>query len=110
VLAVLQEKDVIGICTALGPIARRWLLPSIRSERALSPRELRLTIQDQVPDVPVAIVRSFAAAWEKRGGRQFRFSSPVHCISRAKRLPSSRVSRQRLKSVSNEGCALATSD
>ena len=27
VLAVLQEKDVAGICAALGPIARRWLLP-----------------------------------------------------------------------------------
>ena len=47
VLAVLQEKDVAGICAALGPIARRWLLPSIRSERALAPEELRLTIQDQ---------------------------------------------------------------
>ena len=59
VLAVLQEKDVAGICAALGPIARRWLLPSIRSERALAPEELRLTIQDQLPDIPVAIMRLF---------------------------------------------------
>lgn len=65
VLAVLQEKDVIGICTALGPIARRWLLPSIRSERALAPAELHLTIQDQTPDTPVAIMASFATAWEE---------------------------------------------
>jgi dihydrofolate synthase/folylpolyglutamate synthase len=65
VLAVLQEKDVAGICAALGPIARRWLLPSIRSERALAPDELRLTIQDQLPDAPVAVMRSFAAAWEE---------------------------------------------
>ena len=65
VLAVLQEKDVAGICAALGPIARRWLLPSIRSERALAPEELRLTIQDQLPDIPVAVMRSFATAWEE---------------------------------------------
>ena len=65
VLAVLQEKDVAGICASLGPIARRWLLPSIRSERALAPAELRLTIQDQSPDTPVAIMASFAMAWEE---------------------------------------------
>jgi dihydrofolate synthase / folylpolyglutamate synthase len=65
VLAVLQEKDVAGICAALGPIARRWLLPSIRSERALAPAELRLTIPDQAPDTPVAIMASFATAWEE---------------------------------------------
>jgi dihydrofolate synthase/folylpolyglutamate synthase len=63
VLAVLQEKDVAGICAALGPIARRWLLPSIHSERALAPGELCLTIQDRLPDAPVAVMRSFAKAW-----------------------------------------------
>jgi dihydrofolate synthase / folylpolyglutamate synthase len=63
VLAVLQEKDVAGICAALAPIARRWLLPSIHSERALAPGELCLTIQDQLPDAPVAVMRSFAMAW-----------------------------------------------
>jgi dihydrofolate synthase/folylpolyglutamate synthase len=65
ILAVLQEKDVTGICAALGPIARRWLLPSIRSERALAPEELRLTIQDLDPDAPVAVMTSFAEAWEE---------------------------------------------
>ena len=65
VLAVLQEKDVAGICAGLGSIARRWLLPSIRSERALAPEELRRTIQDQLPDTPVAIMASFATAWEE---------------------------------------------
>jgi len=65
VLAVLREKDVAGICSALEPIARRWLLPSIRSERALAPAELRLTIQDRAPDTPVAITASFARAWEE---------------------------------------------
>jgi dihydrofolate synthase / folylpolyglutamate synthase len=64
-LAVLEEKDVAGICAALGPVARRWLLPSIRSARALAPEELRLTIQHQFPDAPAALMPSFAAAWEE---------------------------------------------
>ena len=64
-LAVLQDKDVAGICTALGPIMQRALLPSIRSERALPPEELRLAISDQLPGVPVAVLPSIAAAWEE---------------------------------------------
>ena len=58
-----RKKTSSGICAALGPIARRWLLPSIRSERALAPEELRLTIQDQAPDVPSRSCASFATAW-----------------------------------------------
>jgi len=64
-LAVLQDKDVAGICCALAPIMRRALLPSIRSERALPPAELRLTISDRLPGVPVAVLPSLAAAWEE---------------------------------------------
>ncbi|MDQ3115945.1 MAG: bifunctional folylpolyglutamate synthase/dihydrofolate synthase [Verrucomicrobiota bacterium] len=63
ILAVLEEKDVTGICRALAPIARRWLLPAIRSARALRPEELRLTIQEQVPAAPAAMFNSFAEAW-----------------------------------------------
>lgn len=40
ILAVLREKDVAGICRALAPIAERFILPPIRSERAFSPDEL----------------------------------------------------------------------
>ncbi len=64
-LAVLQDKDVAGICAALEPIMQRALFPSIRSERALPPEELRLTISDQVPGLPVAALPSLAAAWEE---------------------------------------------
>lgn len=63
ILAVLEEKDVTGICRALAPIARRWLLPAIRSARALRPEELRLTIREQVPAAPAAMFNSFAEAW-----------------------------------------------
>ena len=64
-LAVLRDKDIAGICAALGPIAQRVLLPSIRSERALPPEELRLTISDQFPEMPVALQPTLAAAWEE---------------------------------------------
>jgi dihydrofolate synthase/folylpolyglutamate synthase len=62
-LAVLQDKDVAGICGALEPIMQRALLPSIRSERALPAEELRLTISDRLPGVPVAVLPALAAAW-----------------------------------------------
>ncbi len=65
ILAVLEEKDVTEICRALAPIARRWLLPSIRSARALSPASLRLTIQEEEPEAPAAVMPSFGAAWEE---------------------------------------------
>ena len=64
ILATLNDKDVAGLCAALGPIMRRVLLPAIRSERALKPETLRLTINDQFPTVPSAIVSSFAEAWK----------------------------------------------
>ncbi len=93
VLAVLQEKDVAGICAALGPIARRWLLPSIRSERALAPEELRLTIQDQAPDTPVAIMASFATAWEeaRRDAAPILVTGSLHFRGRSSRLSSGRA-------------------
>ncbi len=65
IVAILQEKDAAGICRALAPIARRWLLPPIRSARALRPEELRLTIRDQHPNTPVAVMASFGDAWEE---------------------------------------------
>jgi dihydrofolate synthase/folylpolyglutamate synthase len=65
ILAVLAEKDAAGICRALQPMAQRWLLPAIRSARALPPEELRLTILDQNPDAPVAVAACFADAWKE---------------------------------------------
>jgi len=40
-LAVLSDKDLPGICKALAPIADSFLLPKIRTERAVDPRELQ---------------------------------------------------------------------
>ncbi len=58
----LREKNIAGICQALAPIAARFILPHIRTERALRPNEL-------VPDLsvlklPHSIAPSFADALE----------------------------------------------
>jgi len=62
-LAMLRDKDAPGIASALQPIARRVLLPPMQSERALPPEELRLTICDRLPGLPVATAPSFESAW-----------------------------------------------
>jgi dihydrofolate synthase/folylpolyglutamate synthase len=54
ILAVLQEKDVTGICRALAPIAARFILPAIRSERALPPNELIPLLSSIAPSLPNA--------------------------------------------------------
>jgi len=54
ILAVLREKDVAGICRALAPIAARFILPPIRSERALSPNELISHLSPITPSLPAA--------------------------------------------------------
>ena len=64
-LAILRDKDVAGICAALQPIAQRFILPWIQSERALPPEELSLTIRDKLPGLPIATAASFATAWEQ---------------------------------------------
>ena len=70
ILAVLQEKDVTGICRALAPIAERFILPPIRSERALPPNELIPLLSSITPSLPTAspartsIIPSLSAALE----------------------------------------------
>ena len=64
-LAVLQDKDVTGICAALQPIMQRALLPKIQSERAFSPEELYQSISHQLAGFPLAVMPSLAAAWEE---------------------------------------------
>jgi dihydrofolate synthase/folylpolyglutamate synthase len=62
VLAVLREKDVAGIVRALAPIAERFILPSIRSERALPPNELIPLLAAITPSLQYSILPSFPAA------------------------------------------------
>jgi dihydrofolate synthase/folylpolyglutamate synthase len=63
ILAVLQEKDVTGIWRALAPIAERFILPAIRSERALPPNELIFLLSSITP-LPYSITLSLLAALE----------------------------------------------
>ncbi len=65
ILATLNDKDATGLCAALGPIMLRVLLPAIRSERALPPETVRLTIKEQLPAIPTVIIFSFAEAWKE---------------------------------------------
>ena len=62
ILAVLREKDVSAICRALAPIAARFVLPGIRSERALPPEELAPHLATL--GLPSSIAASFADALE----------------------------------------------
>lgn len=55
ILAVLREKNVAEICRALAPIAARFILPYIRSERALLPNEL----QQNSLSIPASIASTF---------------------------------------------------
>ena len=63
ILAVLSDKDVVAFCTALAPIVQRIFLPAIRSERALPPGQLRLTISRELPPLPLTVCPTFAEAW-----------------------------------------------
>ncbi|MBA3963700.1 MAG: bifunctional folylpolyglutamate synthase/dihydrofolate synthase [Chthoniobacterales bacterium] len=63
ILAVLNDKEVGILCHALAPIMGRALLPAIRSERALAPETLSLTIKGLDPVIRSAVLPSFAHAW-----------------------------------------------
>ncbi len=65
ILATLDDKDASGLCAALGPIMRRVTLPAIRSERALPPEMLCLTMKGHFPAIPTVILSSFAEAWQE---------------------------------------------
>src|SRR5207245_4810444 len=61
-LAIVRDKDVAAIVEALRPIASQFVLPQIRSERALPPNELAEVISSITPSVPCSIIPSVAEA------------------------------------------------
>ena len=61
ILAVLSDKDLNGICEALAPIADSFLLPKIRTERAVNPDQLA-KILAQI-GCKSEITSDFAEAW-----------------------------------------------
>src|SRR5947207_122795 len=62
ILAVLSDKDLLGICQALAPISDFLLLPHIRSERAASPDLLAKILFSITPSLPHSITPSTATA------------------------------------------------
>ena len=62
ILAVLRDKKTSAMVDALAPIAREFVLPHARSERALQPAELEAIIRSSYPQLPTTIVPSCAAA------------------------------------------------
>ena len=75
ILAVLSDKDLLGICQALVPISDFVLLPHIRSERAASPDLLANILSSITPSLQNAspartsITRSTATALDSARAR-----------------------------------------
>jgi dihydrofolate synthase / folylpolyglutamate synthase len=65
ILAVLDDKDVPGICRALEPITASVILPTIRSERALPPKELAGALSAIAPSLHCSITPSLRDALEQ---------------------------------------------
>jgi dihydrofolate synthase / folylpolyglutamate synthase len=63
ILALLSDKDVGAFCAALTPVVKRFLLPAIRCERALRPEQLRLTISQALPSLPLIPYPTLVEAW-----------------------------------------------
>jgi dihydrofolate synthase/folylpolyglutamate synthase len=68
ILAILSDKDLRGICEALAPIADFFLLPKIRSARAVEPIELSKILVDL--GCKSEILSSFADAFGKAREQQ----------------------------------------
>jgi dihydrofolate synthase/folylpolyglutamate synthase len=64
ILAILSDKDLLGICEALAPIANYVFLPKIRSKRATPPDELAKIFAAINPSLPYSIPQSIADAFE----------------------------------------------
>jgi dihydrofolate synthase / folylpolyglutamate synthase len=62
ILALLRDKSAAEIVGALTPIAERFILPQIRTERALAPDELARVFSSITPSLPYSIGQSFSDA------------------------------------------------
>ena len=61
-LAILRDKNAAEIVQAFAPIATRFVLPQIRSERAMPPSELAELLSATTPSLPYSITPSVAEA------------------------------------------------
>jgi dihydrofolate synthase/folylpolyglutamate synthase len=61
-LAILRDKNAAEIVQGFAPIATRFVLPQIRSERALPPNELAEVLSTITPSLPYSTAPSVAEA------------------------------------------------
>jgi dihydrofolate synthase/folylpolyglutamate synthase len=61
-LAILRDKNAAEIVQSFAPIATRFVLPQIRSERALPPNELAEVLSTITPSLPYSTAPSVAEA------------------------------------------------
>jgi dihydrofolate synthase/folylpolyglutamate synthase len=61
-LAILRDKNTAEIVQALAPIATKFVLPQIRSQRAMPPNELAQVISSLTPSLPYFTAPSVAEA------------------------------------------------
>jgi dihydrofolate synthase/folylpolyglutamate synthase len=85
VLAVLRDKDVAGICHALAPIARRVILPEVRTERAVPPAEVAQILSTITPalhySISPSVMEALAAA--RAGSERILITGSLHFAGEA---------------------------
>ncbi len=64
ILGVLRDKDVGAMCSALGPVAFRFITTEVRSPRSCSAAMLAEAIAVALPSVPCRAARSLSSAME----------------------------------------------
>ena len=69
ILAILRDKNAAQIVHELRPIAVKFILPKIRTERALPPDQLAEVFSSMTPSLPYSIAPSIADALPGAQGR-----------------------------------------
>jgi dihydrofolate synthase/folylpolyglutamate synthase len=64
ILAILQDKDITGICRTLAPIGSYIVLPRIRSQRSAEPEAIAQIFSAIAPTLQHSITPSLASALE----------------------------------------------
>jgi dihydrofolate synthase/folylpolyglutamate synthase len=82
-LAILRDKNAEEIIRILQPIASEFILPQIRSERAIRPNELSGIISRLVPSLPYSIAGSTAEAIASAQKRPTLITGSLHFAGEA---------------------------
>ena len=69
ILAILSDKDVLGICEALMPITDQVFAPKIKSERALPPEQLARSLSRVNAKLPCTVTPSIEEALKLAGAK-----------------------------------------